>query len=92
MIQEISPERDDWLSSVDGRRDVFFKVTQRVEEALKIEISGEVAYEARDAATHNVGLAGGQAPQASSGREYDAAPVPSGHERFLDAEIIAIYW
>lgn len=91
MIQEISPERN-WLSSVDGRRDVFSKVTQRVEKALGVKISGEVAYEIRDAAMRNVGLAGVRVPQALSGREYDAAPVPSGHERFLDAEIIAIYW
>ena len=91
MIQSISPEHD-WLSSVDGRRAVFSKVTQRVEKALGVETSGEVAYKLRDAAMHNAGLAGAHAPQASSGSGHDAAPVPSGHERFLDAEIIAIYW
>lgn len=91
MIQDISPERD-WLSSVDGRRGVFSKVTQRVQEELGIEILGEIAYEARDAVMYNVGLAGMRVPQESNGIEYDAAPVPSGHERFLDTEIIAIYW
>ena len=91
MIQSISLKHD-WLSSVDGRRAVFSKVTQRVDEALGVETSGEVAYKLRDAAMHNAGLAGAHAPQASSASGHDAAPVPSGHERFLDAEIIAIYW
>ena len=91
MIQSILPKHD-WLSSVDGRRAVFSKLTQRVDEALGVETSGEIAYKLRDAAVHNAGLAGAQAPQASSGSGHDAAPVPGGHERFLDAEIIAIYW
>ena len=71
---------------------MFSRVTQRVDEALGVETSGEVAYGVREAALRNAGLAGAVAPQASSSSGDDAAPVPSGHEKFLDAEIIAIYW
>ena len=91
VISHISPEHD-WLSSVDGRRPVFAEVTRRVDEVLGVETSGKVAFDLRDAAMRNAGLAGMLAPQASSGSGHDPTPVPSRHERFLDAEIIAIYW
>ena len=91
VIPSISPEHD-WLGSVDERRAVFSQVTQRVDEALGVATSGEVEYDIRDTAMQNAGLADALAPQSSSGSGHDAAPVPSDHERFLDAEIIAIYW
>ncbi len=91
VIQSISLAHD-WLSSVDGRRPVFAEATQRVDKALGLETSSEDAYHLRDAAMRNAGLPGTLASQASNGSVHDAAPVPSSHERFLDAKIIAIYW
>ena len=91
VIQSISPEHD-WLSTVDGRRPVFAEVTQCVDKTLGVETSSEVAHDLRVSAMRNTGLASAQAPQASSGSGHDVVKVSSGQERFLDAEIIAIYW
>ena len=91
VIQSTSPEHD-WLSSVDGRRPVFAAVTQRVDKALGVGTSSEDAYHLREAAMRNAGLPRTLAPQASNGLGHDTVPVPGSHERFLDAEIIAIYW
>ena len=91
VIQSTSPEHD-WLNSVDGRRPVFAEVTQRVDKALGVETSSEDAYHLREAAMSNAGLPRTLTPQVSSGLGHDAVPVPDSHERFLDTEIIAIYW
>ena len=91
MVQSLSPEKD-WLSSVDGRRPVFAEVKQRVDRALGVETSGEVAHDLRYAAVRSAGLARALAPQASGGSRHDTALFPNANERFLDAEIIAIYW
>ena len=91
VIQSTSPEHG-WLSSVDGRRSVFAEVTKRVDKVLGVETSNEDAHHLRQAAMRNAGLPRTLTPQVSSGLEHDAVPVLSSHERFLDAEIIAIYW
>ena len=91
VILSISPERD-WLSSVDGRRAVFLKVTQLVEEKLGVETSGEVIYDLRNTAMNNTGLTGAKTPKESRGGGVTTVPAPGGHERFLDTEIVAIYW
>ena len=91
VIQSTSPEHD-WFSSVDGRRPVFAEVTKRVDKALGVETSSEDAYHLRQLVMCNVELSRMQVPQASSGPGHDAVSVPDSRERFLDAEIIAIYW
>ena len=89
-IIEISPG-ENWLSSVDSRRPVFAEVTRRVDAALGVETSNDVTYALRAAVLANAGLEGRLAPQASSGRDNDQARV-FGPERFLDTEVVAIYW
>ena len=90
LIQGISLT-EDWLSSVDSRRPIFSEVTRRVDAALGVESSSEVTYELRVAAVAKAGLEGPHLPQMSSGDGQDQSPG-FGPERFLDAEIVAIYW
>ena len=85
------PCEEDWLGSIDSQRNVFAEVTRRVDEALKVTTSSEMAYELRCAARGNLGLDGTLAPQGS--RKIDSNPASvTSPERFLDAEIVAIYW
>ena len=91
VIQSISLEHD-WLSSVNGRRAVFSKVTQHVDEVLGVKTSGEVAYDVRDAVMRNAGLADSLTPDALNGSGHTVPIVHCSQERYLDGEIIAIYW
>ena len=79
-----------WTETVDGRRPVLAEVTRRVDSALGVATTPESACHLRvaavmDAGPGHPGLGGSQAPVAPSTRVGAA-------ERFLDAEIIAIYW
>ena len=92
LIHDISREGG-WLDSVDGRRAVFGEVTRRVDAAIEVETSREVAYEFRRTVTSDKrALDGTVGPQATTGREREPAPDPRRLERFMDAEIVAIYW
>ena len=92
LIHDISGEGG-WLDSVDGQRAVFGEVTRRVDAAIEVETSCEVAYELRRTVIlDKVALDGTVGPQATTGREREPAPDPRRLERFLDAEIVAIYW
>ena len=91
-LTSIVPPFDDWLSSVDSRRPVFDELTQRVDETLGRETSREVVYDLRLAAMPEAGSSG--MPPAQVYGENQSEPT-LGHdrdERFLDAEIISIYW
>ena len=91
MIDTISPEPD-WLDSVDGRRSVFAKMTQCLDDALGIQICGELAYRTRNAVIQNAGASNRPVHQTQHRDGYRSASIPGNQERFLDAEIIAIYW
>ena len=91
LTSTIFPD-DDWLRSVDSRRPVFNKLTQRVDKALGSETSREVAYQLRSAAMEKVGIDGMPAVQTPSWSEDKSAPGRNREERVLEAEIIAIYW
>ena len=66
-------------------------VTRRVDAQLGVETSSEVAYNLRDAVLKRTGLKGKLAHQLSIGtpREQTSEIDP---EKFLNIEIIAIYW
>ena len=91
-IKALIPANDDWLGSVDDRRRVLTQVTDHIESALGVTTSGDVAYNLRLEAMRRTGVettlptptltAPVQPVRASTGNE----------EKFLDAEIIAIYW
>ena len=90
LIQGVSPPVD-WLSSVDGRRPIFAETTRRVEAALEVETSNEVIYELRIAAAVETGVDEVPDPKVPRGISQ-AQPQVTGPERFLDTEIVAIYW
>ena len=90
IIVEISPG-EGWLSSVDSRRPVFAETTRRVDAALGVETSNEVRYAFRAAVVAGAALGGPIVAQVSRVAGHDQTPA-FGPERFLDTEIVAIYW
>ena len=91
MIHTISPEPD-WLDSVDGRRSVFAKMTQCLDDELGIQICGELAYRTRNAVIKNTGTPNTLVHRTPRTDGHRNPSIAGNHERFLDAEIIAIYW
>lgn len=67
-------------------------ITLKVEERLEVTTDREVVAELRDAALRDAGFGedGALLPAALDGPP--AEPPAARHERFLDVEVIAIYW
>lgn len=88
-----APKDDSWLSSVDSRRPVFAAVTERVNTYLGVDTSPEEAHDARQTAlwetSEALQTAFSEPSPEGSGVESSGPPTT---ERFLDAEIVAIYW
>lgn len=80
----------DWLESVDGQRKVFDEVTTIVDNEFGVETQGETRRSLRAKALEksNFTIANQQAALIQRTRETES----SDEERFLDAEIVAIYW
>ena len=79
-----------WTETVDSRRLVLKEATHRVDSALGVETTPESACHLRmaavlDAELGHLGTGASQAPVTPATSVGAAA-------RFLDAEIIAIYW
>lgn len=88
-----TPKDDSWLSSVDSWRPVFASVTDRVDEHLGVETSPEEAHEARWAAVRAaLYVWPGNLEELSPGGIGADSSVTAATERFLDSEIVAIYW
>ena len=88
-----APKDESWLSSVDSWRPVFAAVTERVNVHLDVDTSPEEAYEARQTALQ----VAGEAPltnlsELSPERFASKSSGSATTERFLDTEIVAIYW
>lgn len=81
----------DWLDTVDKRRLVFSELTRRIDELIGVETSRDLAATYRVAAVADIGLGlgGTLAPSPPAGSPRQETPRD---ERFLDAEIVAIYW
>ena len=83
------PHAENWLDSVDGYRPVFDKLTSGIDEVLGVETPREVVHDLRLLAVKQTAL--------KDTLELDGLTV-SGQlperrcERFLDSELIAIYW
>ena len=91
-IRALIPTNDDWLSSVDDRRRVLAQVTSHIESAIGVTTPGDVAYELRLEAMRKAGVET-TLPSATLAAPMQPVPAsPSGEGKFLDAEIIAIYW
>ena len=88
LVRE-TPCAENWLDSVDGYRPVFDKLTSDIDGALGVETPREVVHDLRLKSANQTGL--------KDILEIDA-PAAIGRlperrsERFLDSEIIAIYW
>ena len=80
---------ENWLDSVDSYRPVFAEVTKKVDDSLEVGTPQNVAHDLRVQALRRLSL--------DETLELDGSTV-SGNlleprcERFLDSEIIAIYW
>ena len=89
LIRGVSPRPENWLDSVDSYRPVFAEVTKRVDDSLDVKTPPDMAHELRVQALDQLSL--------EETLELDSS-VTSGNlpeprcERFLDSEIIAIYW
>ena len=80
---------ENWLDSVDGYRPIFAEVTKKVDDSLEVETPPNVAHDLRVQALGRLSL--------DEILELDGSTVGGNHpgpqyERFLDSEIIAIYW
>ena len=83
------PRTENWLDSVDGYRPVFDEVTRRVERSLGVETPRPAISTLRTEVLPCSGHESASGPEGSSSIEESDEP---GQERFLDSEIIAIYW
>ena len=80
---------ENWLDSVDAYRPVFAEVTKKMDDLLEVETPPSVAHDLRVQTLHRLSpdetleldgsTAGGNRPELQC-------------DRFLDSEIIAIYW
>ena len=83
---------DDWVESVDSRRPVLAELTGEVDKCLGKETSSELACAIRQSVVREANLVGRRVASASE-RVRDAnREFGKSSNRFLDAEIIAIYW
>ena len=89
-----SPQDDSWLGSVDSRRSILKPLTKQMDAHLNVETPSEVACNTRQAAVAAAAL---QIPPTAIGepnhaRVQSETPSTPKHERFIEAEIVAIYW
>ena len=83
---------DNWWRTVDGRRAVFSRATELIDAALGKETDGEVAYRMREDVLRNAGVSE-RVYVAERNTIWRGKPeLVETKDRFLDSEIIAIYW
>ena len=90
LQRDIKPKRD-WLNSVDSRRPTFAEVTRLVDAQLEVKTSSEVAYNLRDAVLERAGLKRKLVTQLSRATPHEPTSEIDP-EKFLNIEIVAIYW
>ncbi len=88
LIREI-PLPENWLDSVDSYRPVFAKMRERVDDHLNTKTPPSVAHDLRIQAVNRAKL--DVPPKCNGPRGSGNRPGPAC-ERFLDSEIVAIYW
>jgi hypothetical protein len=91
-IQALAASKSDLHQTLEARRAAFGVITEAVSTRLLIEVNPMVAAQLRMAALldSGLGLDGDLLPLASA--EADLGSQPSSELRFLDTEIVAIYW
>jgi len=93
-VQALLVERfgtDELLSSVDSRRPVLKDLTDSFDHATNVETSGdtEVTLRTQSVAEASLGYGGTLVPASTSA---ESSATARHVERFVDAEIVAIYW
>ena len=89
LLDDIKLE-EGWIDSIDASRPVFSKVKDFVDQELGVKTAPETACQLRQAILLDSSSGIGSLPSAESNRTRPTKE--SGAERFLEAEIIAIYW
>ena len=74
---------------MDGYRPVFAELTKKVDDSLEVETPLDVAHELRTQALSQLNRE--ETPDLNGSITSGNLPDPKC-ERFLDSEIIAIYW
>ena len=83
---------ENWLGSVDGYRPVFAEVTKRVDALLEVKTPPDVAHDLRFSAVQALDRSRlKDTPDLNGSPASGNLPEPRCG-RFLDSEIIAIYW
>ena len=80
---------ENWLDSVDSYRPVFSEMTKKVDELLEVDTPPGVAHELRVEVVRGSSLDQSHEPGDSTDSGNGGVPRC---ERFLDSEIVAIYW
>ena len=86
-----TPYHDGWLDSVDARRSVFATLTHQFDEKWNVSTSGDDGYSVRQAAFEQSDSEEQISSQTQVVGSEEASPNCQS-ERFLDVEIVAIYW
>lgn len=82
---------DGWSETVEGRREIFGDVTQRLEGIWHVSTSRQVLHDLRQAALSDSHSENGESDNVARERRTESVSE-SEPERFLDSEIVAIYW
>ena len=80
---------ENWLDSVDSYRPVFADMTKKVDELLEVDTPPGVAHDLRVQVVRGSSLDQSHEPGDSTDSGNGGVPRC---ERFLDSEIVAIYW
>ena len=82
---------EEWFDSVDGRREVFADVTRSLEKIWCVSTPGNVMYDLRLAALKQISL---DSPDPKNSSREDSGDVKEDleTEKFLEIEIVGIYW
>ena len=91
VVQNV-PTKRDWWKNVDGWRPVFAEATRRVDDALGVQTPPDVASDLRMEIMRKMRQRHSLISNASSEPLEGRASLAHRQERFLDAEIIAVYW
>ena len=92
ILLETLPSDCNWLTSTAQRRPVFAELTRKVDKKLNSKTPPEIACCLRQDVAREFGMLRMHANRLSNEECGESKSDSEASERFLDAEIIAIYW
>ncbi len=90
FLEEVGAESG-WTENVEGRRQVFAKLKDRLDESLGVETSSEVAYKIRQQITSSF-LLKDLSSDKSKSLDKSGGTSDDASMKHIDTEIVAIYW